>query len=154
MTKTAEKQAQDAAQDPSAKLAEKLKAKYPKTLGACIDLGFSLREKRKALEAQAEKVSEEEAALAEYILEQFKDQKIDGARGKKGLASFVPKKVPVIDIDLGGWPALYKHIQKSGDFELLQKRLGEKAVQERWDAGKAIPGVKPFIKKQLKFTAG
>lgn len=132
----------------------KPKVSYPASLGACIDLGFKLREMRKVLEGKAQELQEQETALKEHILECFKDQKIDGARGKKGLASFVAKLVPQVDPDQGGWPAVYKYIAKHGAWELLQKRFGEKAVQERWDAGESIPGVKAFTNKQIKFTKG
>jgi hypothetical protein len=136
------------------KLAAALKIKYPKKLGDCIDLAFKLRSERLELEKQvAEKKALEDAAK-EHLLTEFKDDAINGARGKTCLASLVIDEVPQIDPDNGGWPAFYEYLKKTGEFELLEKRLGKLAAQERWEAGKSIPGVKKFINKKINLTQG
>jgi hypothetical protein len=50
------------------------------------------------------------------------------------------------------WPKLYAHIKKTGEFELMQRRLGETAVKERWDADKQVPGVGRFTAKKVSCT--
>jgi len=53
------------------------------------------------------------------------------------IIQLVTKDQPVVS----DWPLLYKHIQKTGDFDLLEKRLGRKAAEYRFDDGQVIPGV-------------
>ena len=50
------------------------------------------------------------------------------------------------------WPLLYAHIQKTGEFELLERRLGKGAAQERIDQGIKIPGVTLFPVETISDT--
>ena len=50
------------------------------------------------------------------------------------------------------WPKLYKHIQKTGEFEFLHRRLNNTAVKERWEQKLKVPGVSPFPVETLSDT--
>jgi hypothetical protein len=41
----------------------------------------------------------------------------------------------------GDWVKLYGHIKKTGDFDLLHKRISATAIKERWMGGKDVPGI-------------
>lgn len=45
-------------------------------------------------------------------------------------------------VNITDWPAFYKHIQESGEFDLLQKRPAVRAIGDRADDGVEIPGAK------------
>lgn len=47
---------------------------------------------------------------------------------------------------------LFKHIKKTGEFDLLQRRLNTTAIKQRWEEGKKVPGVKKFPVKTLSVT--
>ena len=47
---------------------------------------------------------------------------------------------------------LYAHIQKTGEFELLYRRINPKSVKERWEQGKKVPGVAAFPVTKLHST--
>ena len=64
------------------------------------------------------------------------------------LFQWVEKDEPAID----NWPELYKHIQKTGEFELLQRRLNTGSVKERWEIGKKVPGVTSIPVESLSDT--
>ena len=118
------------------------------SIGDLLDRAFDLREERKRLEALAEAVKKNETAALEEVLARLSKDQINGARGKKCSAFLEEKDVPQV----ADWSAFYAHIQKTGDFDLLQKRPGEKACQARWEAGEKLPGVVPFhlIKVSLR----
>jgi len=42
------------------------------------------------------------------------------------------------------WSDLRDYIQKTGEFDLLENRLGKAAVQARWENGVDVPGVIKF----------
>jgi hypothetical protein len=42
------------------------------------------------------------------------------------------------------WDKFYAFIRKTKNFGLLQRRAGDAAIQELWDAGKTVPGVSTF----------
>jgi hypothetical protein len=68
---------------------------------------------------------------------------------KLGVARLEGKNLPQIESP-EAWATFYAHILATGQFDLLQKRFGERACQERWENGEAIPGVKKFYKIDIK----
>jgi len=116
--------------------------KYPKKLGDCIDLVFKAHQKRMAMQRDLEALEQEERQAKEFIIQTFQKQEIEGARGKLGSISIREKDVPKVT----DWDKFYSHIQRTGDFDLLQRRPGEAACQARWEDGKEIPGVEKFHK--------
>ena len=114
--------------------------KPPKTLGACADLYFTLREQRLAAQKIADAIEVNERAIREHIILTLPKSEASGVAGKLARVSRVIKQVPQIK----DWSAFYAYIKKTGSFDLLQRRPGEAAIQERWDAGKVVPGVESF----------
>lgn len=124
------------------------KLKMPTTLGATIDLLWSLREERKSAEVIVNEIKEKEAAVEAHLMNNFDKSGLDGAKGKYGLATL--KRSTVADVT--DWPAFYAYIQKNKAWELLQKRPAITAIRERWDANKVIPGLEPKEVVQLSLT--
>ncbi len=124
------------------------KLKMPTTLGATIDLLWSLREERKSAEVIVNEIKEKEAAVEAHLMNNFDKSGLDGAKGKYGLATL--KRSTVADVT--DWPAFYAYIQKNKAWELLQKRPAITAIRERWDANKVIPGLEPKEVTQLSLT--
>ena len=115
------------------------KLKMPTTLGATIDLLWSLREERKAADVIVNEIKEKEAAVEAHLMNNFDKSGLDGAKGKYGLATLKHSTVA----DVTDWPAFYVYIQKNKAWDLLQRRPAITAIRERWDAKKVIPGVVP-----------
>jgi hypothetical protein len=121
-------------------------AAFPKKIGSCIDNLVALRSKRKEVEREAESIKDQEKALEEHLLREFGKAALDGARGSKGSAKIDEKDTPRVT----DWEAFYAYIHKNKAWELLQKRPGERACQERWEENEEIPGVEKF--KVIKLT--
>lgn len=122
--------------------------KFPKSMSACADMLYDLRQERLAADKAAAKLKEEENALVEHIISSLpKDS--GGAVGKHHkVETYNAEKLVVKD-----WDQLYKYIKRTGRFELLQKRLGEGAAQELIDDRKVVPGVEPFTVVKVSLTA-
>lgn len=117
-----------------------VKYKFPPKMGACADKLYLLREKRLAMQKEVDAVEAEEKALKEHIIQTLPKSEASGVAGKVARVTVVSKTVPRV----ADWDKLYKFIKKTGSFDLLQRRLTDTAIQERWEAGKAVPGVETF----------
>ena len=117
-----------------------IKYKFPKQLGACADKLFQLREARLAKQKEAEVIEAEEKALKEHIIQTLPKSEASGVAGKVARVTVIIKQIAQVK----DWDLFYKHVKKTGEFELLQRRLTDTAIKERWENGKKIPGVEPF----------
>lgn len=120
--------------------AEKPKFKFPKTMGACADRLYELRQKRLEEQKKVDLIEAEEKALKEYIIQNLPKSEASGVAGKLARVTVVAKEIPQVE----DWDAFYKYVKKTGNFDLMQRRLTDAAVKERWEAGEEIPGVKHF----------
>jgi len=116
------------------------KIKMPKSLGACADRLYSLREIRLAKQKEVDALAAEETALKEHIIQTLPKSEASGVAGKLARVSVVTKQVPQVQ----DWDEFYKHLKKTGSFELLGRGISKAAIQERWEEGKQVPGVEAF----------
>jgi hypothetical protein len=121
-------------------MATEVKYKFPKALGACADKLFELRNKRLVEQKKVDLIAAEESALREHIINTLPKSEASGVAGKLARVTVVTKSVPQVK----DWAAFYKYVKKTGSFDLMQKRLTDTAIKERWEAGKEIPGVVHF----------
>lgn len=127
---------------------EKPKFKIPKALGACADRLYELRDLKAAAQKAVDAIEAEYNAIKEYVIETLPKSEASGVAGRTGRVAVVRKEVPQVE----DWTAFYAHVKKTGAFELLQRRLGEGAVKERWEAGKVVPGVTKFTAVTISLT--
>jgi hypothetical protein len=121
-------------------MATEVKYKFPKALGACADKLFELRNKRLAEQKKVDEIAAEESALKNHIIENLPKSEASGVAGKLARVTVVTKQIPQVK----DWDAFYKYVKKTGSFDLMQKRLTDAAIKERWEAGKEVPGVEHF----------
>jgi hypothetical protein len=117
-----------------------IKYKFPKALGACADRLFELRNHRLAEKKKLDEIQAEETALKNHIIENLPKSEASGVAGKLARVTVVVNQVPQVK----DWEAFYKYVKKTGNFDLMQKRLTDTAIKERWDAGQEVPGVEHF----------
>lgn len=85
--------------------------------------------------------------LENWFVQEFRDDQ-RGVTGKVGRVEVKSKDIASVE----DWDAFYKHIKKKGEFELLNRAVNQKAVKERWEQGKQVPGVGTFVKKVISLT--
>lgn len=117
-----------------------VKYKFPKTLAACADKFYQLKEQKSAAQKLVDAIDAECKALKEHLINNLPKSEASGVAGKLARVTVVNKKVPQVK----DWDKLYAHIKKTNQFEFLQRRLSDSAVNERWDNGKSVPGVESF----------
>jgi hypothetical protein len=116
----------------------KPKYKWPKSMGVCADKLYDLRQKRLAQQKIVDELEAEEKALKEHIINTLPKSETSGVAVAR--VTITSKDVPQVE----NWDLFYKHVKKTGEFELMQRRLSDSAINERWEQGKKIPGVKSF----------
>ena len=120
----------------------------PKTLGACTDRLYRLREKRKQIEANADLIRGEERELEQHLIAELR--KVNGTA-----ISGITAKIAIKTKDVAtakNWQQIYDHIIATADFSLLQKRLSTTAIAEQWADGRVIPGVVPYPVTTVSIT--
>jgi hypothetical protein len=116
----------------------------PPTAAECADLLYKARERRLELDHESERVKGLESKLQDWFITNL-STKQTGVAGQVARVQVEPKNVPQVE----DWDKLYAYIKRTGAWELLQRRLGEAAVKERWDAKKQVPGVTVFHAKKV-----
>lgn len=137
------------------------KWKEPKSTALATDELWSTQLKRKEAQAIADALEETEKALKNWLIESLPKSNASGVSGKFCRVTVVKKEVPRVE----DWPKFYAGIvaeyqkhskkkdgQQDGAFALLQRSVGKSAVQEAWDAGKAIDGVGKFTAVTLSIN--
>lgn len=116
------------------------KIKLPLTDAGKADLRYTLNKQRLALQKQVEQLQALETQLNDWFIENLPKSEASGIAGKVARIQLQRKVVPQVE----DWEKVYGYIQKHGAFELLQRRINNAAVAERWDNKEQVPGVGNF----------
>lgn len=124
------------------------KIKLPTNPGDLADRYHELRERRLAIDRLAAEAKALETSCYEALKVALNKAGLTSAGGKHHCATLVSKRVA----NVKDWEAFYGYIKKHNAFELLQRRPSMKAIEERWDAKKEIPGVAAEVITELSIT--
>lgn len=127
--------------------------KPPKTLAAAADDLFKIREQRLAKQKEVDALQAQETALSEHLIANLPKSEATGVAGKTCRVAIVSKTI----VSINNWDAYYGYIAKEskknpGVWSLLQKRVGEAAVKEMWEAGKVVPGAERMLVPKLSIN--
>lgn len=122
----------------------------PKTPGACADKLMELREAKAAAQKIVDGIDAQMTAIEEHLINTLPADDAEGIIGKVAKAIITKKTIPTVAGE--DWDKVYKYIAKHDAFDMLQRRLNTKAVNDRWEAGEKIPGVTTFVKKSVSIT--
>jgi len=98
---------------------------------------IALRAQRLNLDKEAALVKEQEELLKDTIISKMRESDVNAIGADNGLVK-MSKLVEPVATD---WPQVWAHIQETGHFDLLHKRLANLAIKARWEEGENIPGV-------------
>lgn len=119
-----------------------------KPLGYFVDLYRERRDLRLAMQKEVNAVAEEEKLVKDYLIDNIPKSGNTGVAGKKFRAQIKTKDVPRAE----DWDKVYNFITENERFDMLQKRLSDKAVTDMWEAGETIPGVGKFTIVDVSVT--
>jgi hypothetical protein len=138
-------------------------AGIPANLGRAVDLYHDVRELRLLMEAEVKEVRLRESELKLHIINNLPrdsagamGMRYKAKRSVKAIFKFAGAKVDENEAEVSGtsgWQQLTNWIRQTGNFQFLQKRIGEGAVQEWIDAGNALPpGIEKFDLVDISVT--
>jgi hypothetical protein len=119
-------------------------------LGPQIDALFDLREKKRALETEAEEIGRVIATKSVVIMAELDAQGLDKVAGRKAWVGITKSIVGQVE----NWDLLWAYIRRQNAPELLQRRLSDGAFREHaaMRRNRTVPGVVPFEKRKLSLT--
>lgn len=123
---------------------EAIAAERPLTeeeLSRLLQLQDEAETARLALDRESRTYQKVEAAAEQLLLDQMRKFKHLSIRAT-GVACTLnpPKSKPHVQ----DWAKFYEYIRESNDFSFLERRVSNKAIQERWDDNVVVPGVEKF----------
>lgn len=119
----------------------------PQGVGAQADEYSAVREERLRVEKIAKEIKDRENEIFNCIMSTLNESTDTGASGKFYRVQRIEKEVNQVK----DWSAFHKYIQEKGAFELLQRRLNEKAVREQIEGGEKMPGIEMELVPTLSF---
>jgi hypothetical protein len=120
----------------------------PKSVGLRADLYSEVRSLRLAMDKEVEKVKAREAEIRESIISDLSKSDDTGAAGLKYRAQIVTKTVP----KLSDWSAFTGYILAHDRFDLIQKRVSDKAVMDMLEQGEVVPGIEKMNIPEVSIT--
>lgn len=136
----------------------KVGAPLPTSMGRCADLYHDVRELRLSMEKEVAEVKARESEIQDYLIDNLNKGEDTGAAGLRYRAQVVTKRKPIVSGDTatypeGGWAAFTSWVRKNDRFDMLQKRLSDKAVTD-WqeENGRTVPGLEMMNVPSLSVT--
>ena len=112
-------------------------APLPAAIGPCADLYAEVRTLRLAMDKEVEAVKKRESEIREHIINSLSKSENTGAAGLRYRAQIVMKDT----VKVSDWGILHSWIRKNDRFDMLQKRLSDKAAADWMETeGKTLPG--------------
>jgi len=102
-----------------------------------VNAYISTRAQRLALDKQAAEVKEYEELMKDTVIAKMREAGMLACGADNGLVRMSKLTEPVAT----DWLQVWAHIQETGHFDLLHKRLANVAIKARWEEGENIPGV-------------
>lgn len=120
----------------------------PKQLAQVADLMYTIREERYALQAQVDLLAEKESMCREHIINNLPKSQANGIAGQIARAEIKKKTKPTVK----DWKKFWAYVFKTKNSSLVQQRVNDKAVMERWEANEVVPGVDKFTALTISLT--
>ena len=123
-------------------------APMPASLGACADLLHDVRELRLEMQRQTDAVEAREKEIKAWIIDHSTEHDTTFG-GRRYIAQVYKEPTPTIQ----DWGVFCSWVRKNDRFDLLQKRLSEKAVEDTTAAeGRMLPGLTEIYVMKVSVT--
>jgi hypothetical protein len=119
----------------------------PTGIGEMADEYSEVRNERLRIEKVAAGVKARESEVYNVIMSALDESPDTGASG----ANYRVQRIEKERQNVKDWPAFWAYVQQHGSFELLQKRLNDKAVREQMEGGEMLPGISIEMVPTLSF---
>lgn len=116
-----------------------------KTINAKIDAMFKIREKVRDLESQIKLLNEEKSEIEAQLILQMDAEGVTKSAGKMASVSISDNVRPSVE----DWDAFYAYIHRQKLYHLLERRPSVTGCRELFEKRGKIPGVVPFVQRQV-----
>lgn len=123
----------------------------PETMGAMIAQLVEIRDRRREIAAEDSTLVEQWDALKKVVLQRMEEEGSNQIGSKEAGATVTLTESIVPQVD--DREAAEAYIRETGDLYLLQFRIATGAFRELCEAGKEVPGVSKFIKKDISLRS-
>ena len=113
--------------------------------GVIIERLVAIREERRRLKRLDSELSRSWSDLEALLINQLDAQGVTKASTDAGTATVNETVLPKVE----DWDALYAHLKETDSLYLLQKRVSSAAFREQHEAGLTVPGISPFVNRQI-----
>lgn len=113
--------------------------------GRASDEMYDLRERKRALDRESEAIKEKMEAMEADLIASLDEEESTMTRGKKASASITESEIFIIE-DL---EAFHEYCQDNDALYLLQNRPAQGALQELYNAGETVPGIRVLPKRKI-----
>jgi hypothetical protein len=108
-----------------------------------------IRDRKRELEAELKELNEQWDSIKPKLMGKMEAEGSNRVSSANGTVSLTESIVPqVVD-----WDAFNAHVLATGDLHLLQRRVATAAFRELYEARKEVPGVQPFVKKDISLRS-
>lgn len=119
-----------------------------KDLPTLIEAYAEKRDERLVLQRRTDQLKKEETQLKDDLILALQEANLTSAGGTDHKVTYKQETKPVA----GDWNEIYRYIQENDAWDLMQRRLLESAIKERWEDGVEIPGVVSFPVDKLSLS--
>lgn len=119
--------------------------KFPKKLGDCIDLAYSLQQEYLAKKREADAIAAKVKEVEDHIIDTFPKTGLNGGKGSLASASISTSVEPTAK----DWTAIFEYVREHNAFDLMFRRVNGKAWRDRVAEGEEIPGIVPYNNVKL-----
>lgn len=122
----------------------------PETTGAMIAELVQIRDRKRILEAEIKDLNEQWDAIKSKLMARMEEEGSNRVSSKDGGMAILTESIVPQVVD---WDAFNAHVLATGDLHLLQRRVATTAFRELYEAGQEVPGVQPFVKKDINLRS-
>lgn len=120
-------------------------SEQPLTTGDIVKRMIEIRDERRRISSRDKELIDEWRSFEMEMLTRLDDQGMSKATAGAGTASIIETVLP----NVADWDAFYEYMRENDALYLLQKRPAAAAFRELNDAGKTIPGVDAYTKREI-----
>jgi hypothetical protein len=120
-------------------------SEMPKSLGKCADLLAEVRDIRLAMDKEVAAVKKRETEIREHIIRELANSEDTGVSGLRYRAQIVKKTVPTVE----NWGVFTSWVRENNRFDLIQKRIASKGIEDLWEEREKVPGISRFHNTNL-----
>jgi fructosamine-3-kinase len=120
----------------------------PKSMGRCADLYKEVEELYREMNAETEEVKARLSEIREHLIANLSKSDDTGAAGLRYRAQIKTDKKPTVR----DWDKFYAYIYAKKRFDLLQRRISDKAALDILDEEGKLPGVERINVPKVSIT--